>query len=135
MTTTTNPPTRRVSELVQAARAGIEDLTPDQVASEVAKGALLLDLREPEERKRAGAIPGALHVPRGMLEFHADASTPYHIPALAPHKRTILYCASGGRSALGAKALRELGYVDVAHLGGGFKACSAAGKPVSQVLE
>lgn len=127
---------KSVTQLVQAAKSNIENLTPDQVAAELARGnAVLVDLREPAERKQNGVIAGAIHAPRGMLEFHADPTTPYHIPALAPTKRTILYCASGGRSALGVRALQELGYADVAHLDGGFKGWVAAGKPVTSVPE
>lgn len=135
MTSTINTPTRTVAEMVQAAKAGIENLTPEDVAREMTRGAVVVDLREPAERRTSGAIPGAIHAPRGMLEFHADPAAPYHLPALQPAKRTILYCASGGRSALGVRALRELGYTDVAHLDGGFKAWAAAGKTVAPVTE
>ena len=125
-----------VAQLVQAAKARIENLTADQVADEIARGAaVLVDLREPAERSLSGAIAGAIHVPRGMLEFRADAATPYYDPALAPSTRTILYCASGGRSALGVRALQELGYANVAHLDGGFHGWVAAGKPVAPVTE
>lgn len=127
---------KSVTQLVQAARSTIENLTPDQVAAEIARGnVVLVDLREPGERKQNGAIASAIHAPRGMLEFHADPTASYHIPVLDPAKRTILYCASGGRSALGVRALQELGYSDIAHLDGGFKGWVAAGKPVTSVPE
>jgi rhodanese-related sulfurtransferase len=57
-----------------------------------------------------------------MLEFHADAASPYHLEALDPSRRTILFCASGGRSALAAETLQRMGYTDVGHLDGGFNA-------------
>ncbi len=92
---------------------------------------LLVDLREPAEIAD-GVIPGAVLAPRGMLEFHADPSTPYHLEGFEPDRRVIVYCAAGSRSALGAAALQELGYRDVAHLEGGFKAWVEQGHPVAQ---
>jgi rhodanese-related sulfurtransferase len=77
-------------------------------------------------------IPGALHVPRGMLEFRADPASPAHHAVLNPARRTIMYCASGNRSALSAVTLRQLGFTNVAHLDGGFRAWMAAGKPVAK---
>ncbi len=113
-----------VVELVTRAKSQIENLTPGQVAQEAAEGAVLIDLREPGELQN-GIIEGAVHAPRGMLEFYADPGSPYHRDEFDPTRRTILYCASGGRSALGAVALAGLGYTDVAHLDGGLKAWSA----------
>jgi rhodanese-related sulfurtransferase len=121
---------RSAAQLVAEARSAVENLTPDQVAAEIARGdALLVDLREPEERVQNGTIPGAVHAARGMLEFYADPASPYHRPEFDRARRTILYCASGGRSALAAQTLRVLGYTDVAHLDGGFKAWIASGRP------
>jgi rhodanese-related sulfurtransferase/uncharacterized OsmC-like protein len=109
-----------VMEMVAAARAGIENLTPAEVADEADRGdVLLVDLREPHETAN-GVIPGALSAPRGMLEFHADPATPYHLDGFDPGRRVIVYCASGSRSALAAKSLQDLGYGDVAHLAGGL---------------
>jgi rhodanese-related sulfurtransferase len=118
-----------VVELVTRAKSQIENLTPDQVAQEVAEGAVLIDVREPAELQSDGTIEGAVHAPRGMLEFYADPNSPYHRPGFDPSRRTILFCASGGRSALGAVALAGLGYADVAHLDGGLKAWRGAGRP------
>ena len=121
---------KTAAQLVQDARSGIENLTPDQVAAEVAAGkALLVDVRDAPERAN-GTIPGAVHASRGMLEFYADPSSPYHKAEFDPGKRVILHCASGGRSALAAQTLKSMGYADVAHLDGGFKAWQAVGKPV-----
>lgn len=117
--------------LVAAAKQQIENLSVDHVATELAAGAVLLvDLREPEERAAAGMIPGAVSAPRGMLEFYADPTSPYHRAEFDPGRRVILYCASGGRSALAAAMLGQLGYTRAAHLDGGFKAWSAADQPV-----
>ncbi len=113
------------AQLVSEAKATVENLGPDEVTHEIDRGALIVDLREPAETE-AGMIAGAVHAPRGMLEFYADPASPYHREEFAPDRRTVLYCASGGRSALGARTLMSLGYSDVAHLDGGFKAWIAA---------
>lgn len=120
-----------VMEMVTAARAEIENLDAAQVANELEGGdKLLVDLREAAETEQ-GVIPGAVHAPRGMLEFHADPTSPYHLDGFEPDRRVILYCASGGRSAMAVKTLQELGYRDVAHLDGGFKGWVAEGRPVT----
>lgn len=120
---------RGAMDLVAEAKKNVENLTPDQVAKELESGdALLVDVREPQERE-AAAIPGSISAPRGMLEFYADPSLPYHKAELDPSKRIILHCASGGRSALGAATLKEMGYDNVAHLDGGMKAWQEAGRP------
>lgn len=116
-------------DMVASARARAEHLTPDQVAREHEEGAILIDLREPAERIENGAIPGSKSAPRGMLEFWADPTSPYHREEFDPSRRTILYCSSGGRSALAAVTLRDLGFTDVAHLDGGFKTWTESGHP------
>ena len=121
---------KTAAQLVQEARAAIDNLTPDQVQAEVDAGkAVLVDIRDSAELS-TGVIPGAVHAPRGMLEFHADPTSPLHKAELDPAKRVILHCASGGRSALAGQTLKSLGYQNVGHLDGGFKAWQAAGKPV-----
>lgn len=122
-----------VMELVRLAKEQLENLSPSEVAAELESDeVVLVDVREPNETA-AGVIPGALLAPRGMLEFHADPSTKYHIPALQPRKRIILYCAAGSRSALGAKALQDLGYDNVAHLDGGIAAWQQEGRPLTSI--
>lgn len=123
--------TTTASAMVAAAKASIENLTTEQVADELAGDVVLVDLREPTETAK-GTIPGAVEAPRGMLEFHADPTSPYHLAELDPGRRTILYCASGGRSALAARTLTELGYADVAHLDGGFNTWVEQGHPVAR---
>lgn len=116
------------AELVAQAKANVTALSAQDVAARVAEGdTVVVDLREPAEIEATGKIPGAVHAPRGMLEFFADPSSPYHKPELDPSKPTILYCASGGRSALSAMTLKQLGYSDVAHLEGGIGAWKEAG--------
>lgn len=121
------------AQLVADAKSRTENLTPDEVAREVEGGeAVLIDLREPEERVQNGAIPGAVHAPRGMLEFYADPTSPYHRPEFDPNRRTILHCASGGRSALAADTLKHMGYSNVAHLEGGINAWKETGHEVEE---
>lgn len=121
---------KSAAQLVAAAKQGIENLSPEQVAAELDRGdALLVDLRESEERAQQGTILAAVHAPRGMLEFYADPTSPYHRPEFDPSRRIILHCASGGRSALAAATLRQMGYGSVAHLDGGLKAWKERGLP------
>ncbi len=122
---------KTAAELVAEAKQRVENLSVDQVATELERGdALLVDLREPGELAQHGVIPGAVAAPRGMLEFWADPTSSYHRPEFDPGRRVILHCASGGRSALAADTLRQLGYENVAHLDGGFNAWKAAGRAV-----
>ena len=102
---------KTVAELVAEAKQRIENLTVEQAAAELAQGdALLVDLRETGELAEQGTIPGAVHAPRGMLEFWADPISAYHRPEFDPNRRVILYCAGGGRSALAADVLQQMGY-------------------------
>ncbi|MBP7555645.1 MAG: rhodanese-like domain-containing protein [Chitinophagaceae bacterium] len=119
-------------DLVKEAKQGIENLTPQQVQQELSSpNTVLIDIRESEELAATGVITGSEHAPRGMLEFYADPSLPYHKPAFDSQKRIILHCASGGRSALAVKTLQQMGYTNVAHLDGGIKAWKEAGLPVT----
>jgi rhodanese-related sulfurtransferase len=124
---------KSATDLVKEAKQHVKALTPEQVNDEVSHGnATLIDLRESEELEQTGKIPGSKHAPRGMLEFYADPSLPYHRPEFDKNKRIILHCASGGRSALAASTLQQMGYQNVAHLEGGMKAWKEAGLPVEQ---
>lgn len=120
--------TKTAAHLVAAAKARTESLAPHDVVAELQRGnAILIDLREPGERVEHGVIHGAIHAPRGMLEFYADPTSAYHRSEFDPARRTILFCASGGRSALAAETLQTLGYTRVAHIRGGLKAWREAG--------
>ena len=124
--------TSTAAQLVAEAKGRIRNMTVDEVARELETGSVtLVDVREPDEVQREGAIPGAVAAPRGMLEFWADPSSPYHRDEFDPGRRTILYCASGGRSALSVATLQDLGYGDIAHLDGGMKAWKEQGRPVT----
>src|SRR4051812_11525695 len=119
---------KTTAHLVAEARGHIEHLSPSTVAAELESGdVLLVDLREDEERAQYGSIRGAIHAPRGMVEFYADPLSAYHRFPFDPSRRTILYCASGARSALAADVLQALGYTRVAHLDGGLRAWREAG--------
>ncbi|HET7037150.1 MAG TPA: rhodanese-like domain-containing protein [Thermomicrobiaceae bacterium] len=121
------------ADLVAEAKSRIQNLTPEQVHEELNGGdAVLLDIREGTEREESGAIPGSVHASRGMLEFYADPSSPYHRAEFEPNRRIILHCASGGRSALAADQLQRMGYRNVAHLDGGLRAWQEKGLPVDQ---
>ncbi len=119
---------KSATQMVTDAKGRVENLSPATVGSELETGdVLLVDLREAEELRQHGRIAGAIYAPRGMLEFYADPASAYHRPDFDPDRRTILYCASGGRSALAADTLQALGYTHVAHLDGGLRAWQAAG--------
>ncbi|MBA2598801.1 MAG: rhodanese-like domain-containing protein [Chloroflexota bacterium] len=125
---------KTAAELVSEAKQRIENLEVDQLAAELEQDdTVLVDLREDNERAAQGAIPGAVHAPRGMLEFWADPSSSYHRPEFDPNRRVVLHCAGGGRSALAADTLQQMGYSNVAHLEGGFTAWKDAGQPVEDV--
>lgn len=123
--------TKSATDLVKEAKQQIENLTPQQVKDELSKGNVtLVDLRESEELKQNGKISGSISAPRGMLEFYADNTLPYHKPEFDKNKRIILHCASGGRSALAAVTLKQMGYNNVAHMDGGLKSWKESGLPV-----
>lgn len=120
-----------VKDLVAAAKAEIESLSLDEAEARVARNdAVFVDIRDVRELGREGKVPGAIHAPRGMLEFWVDPESPYHRPELTGDKGLILYCASAWRSALAVKTLRDMGVEDVAEMEGGFAAWKGADKPV-----
>ena len=109
---------KSAKELVEAANAVVPKITPAQAQEMIANGnTLVVDVRDAPEVDASGKVAGAVHVSRGMLEFRADPESPYHDPNFAKDKTVILYCASGGRAALGGHALKDLGYADVYNLG------------------
>lgn len=125
---------KSASEMVKSAKQEIENLSPQQAQKEISDGGVtLIDVREPGEITQNGKIAGSVNAPRGMLEFYADPTLPYHKPEFNKEKRIILYCASSGRSALAVKTLKEMGYKNVAHIDGGLKAWVDAGLPVEKI--
>ncbi len=120
-----------VREMVEKANQEIETV-PFETAKALLDddGTQLVDIRDVRELDREGMIPGALHAPRGMLEFWVDPESPYHKEIFASGKKFIFYCASAWRSALATKALQDMGLEPVAHLEGGFTAWQKAGGEV-----
>jgi rhodanese-related sulfurtransferase len=107
-----------VKQMLEAANAAVPRITPAQAREMIAgDDTLVVDVRDGPEVAASGKVAGAVHVSRGMLEFRADPESPYHDKNFAKDKTVILYCASGGRSALSGKALKDLGYERVYNLG------------------
>ena len=120
-----------VKELVMRAKEEIETLSRDEVWRLAEAGeALVVDIRDPRELEREGRFPGAMHAPRGMLEFWFDPASPYHKEAFATDKKIIRFCAGAWRSALAAKALKDMGGENIAEMDGGFGAWKKDGRPV-----
>ena len=116
-----------VKQMMEAANAAVPRITAAQAREMIAKGnTLVVDVRDAPEVERSGKVAGALNVSRGMLEFRADPESPYHDKNFAKDKAVIVYCASGGRSALSGKLLRDFGYQSVFNAGG-FKELADAG--------
>jgi len=113
----------------------IENLSIDDLAQEIENNdsVLLVDLRELQERVDLGTIPGSRHVPRGMLEFWADPSSPYYRDYFQEEQRTIVFCAGGGRSILAVLALEDMGFKNVAHVEEGFRGWQESGRDVEDV--
>lgn len=106
-----------VKELLAEANATVPKISPADARKAMEEGALVVDVRDAPELDANGKVPGALHVSRGMLEFRADPESPYYNDAFRKDRKVILYCASGGRSALAGKALKDFGYSQVFNLG------------------
>jgi rhodanese-related sulfurtransferase len=122
-----------VKEMLAAANNAVPRIGREEALKLQTRGkALIVDVRDAPELQASGKVAGALHVSRGMLEFRADPDSPYHQPEFDRNRTVILYCASGGRSALAGKALKDLGYRDVRNLGA-FKDWAENGGPVETV--
>jgi rhodanese-related sulfurtransferase len=107
-----------VKQMVEAANAEVPRITVAQAREMIAKGnTLVVDVRDAPEVEKSGKVAGALNVSRGMLEFRADPESPYHDKNFAKERTIIVYCASGGRSALSGKVLKDMGYEKVYNLG------------------
>lgn len=122
---------KTAQDLVLDAKKRIREINHEELLALQARGVPLVDVREPAEFA-AGHIPGAVNIPRGVLEFEVDGHPAVNCikdPALAHRESPImLACRSGGRSALAADALRVLGFAEPLSLAGGFNGWSAAGR-------
>ena len=126
---------KSAKELVAEANSKIETVPVQQALEHLHNpDVVFVDLRDSAEVERDGKIPGAVHVNRGMLEFVVDPTLPYHRPVFASGKKLVFYCASGGRSALAAATVQDMGLRNVAHMGGGFQAWREAGGAVEGVV-
>jgi rhodanese-related sulfurtransferase len=124
--------TTSVKQMMEAANAAVPKITPAQARDMISKGnTLVVDVRDAPEVERSGKIAGAVNVSRGMLEFRADPESPYHDKNFSRDKTLILYCASGGRSALSGKVLKDMGYTEVYNVGG-FKDWAESGGAVEK---
>ena len=122
---------KTAAALVEEAMAQVTTYTVEQAqALHGHPGVQFVDIRDVRELDHEGVIPGAVHAPRGMLEFWVDPDSPYHRDVFAQDKEYVLFCAAGWRSALATKTLMDMGLERVSHVGGGFTAWKAAGAPV-----
>ncbi|HEY2186775.1 MAG TPA: rhodanese-like domain-containing protein [Xanthobacteraceae bacterium] len=116
-----------VKDMLAAANAAVPRIQAADLRSLMSGGkVLIVDVRDAPELAAGGKVKGAINVSRGMLEFRADPESPYHNPTFQKDKTVVLYCASGGRSALGGRVLQELGYKSV-YNAGAFKDLAEAG--------
>ncbi len=123
---------KSIMDVVAEAKTMVPSISPEELKSILGQDkVLVVDVRDAPELTATGKVQGALNVSRGMLEFRADETTPYHDKSFTKDKTIVLYCASGGRSALGGKALMELGYRDVRNLGA-FKDWVEAGGAIEK---
>ncbi len=123
---------RSSKQLVDEASARITTLSVEEAKAHLGNpGVLFVDIRDVRELDREGTIPGALHAPRGMLEFWVDPESPYYKEIFGSGKRFILYCAAGWRSALATATLQDMGLDPVCHIDGGFAAWKQSGGPVA----
>ena len=121
---------RGAKQLLAEANAEIKTVTAQEALALVDDpDVVFVDVRETVERQKTGGVKGSVHAPRGLLEFHADPDSPMHVAALSSGKKLVLYCAAGGRSALSAKTLKDMGVPNVSHMAGGFGAWKQAGGP------
>lgn len=125
--------TKTAKQLVDEANAAVRTLSLAEARALHGNGEVVfVDVRDVRELEREGVIPGALHAPRGMLEFWVDPESPYHKPVFASGKQLVLFCSLGWRSALATKTLQDMGVPNVAHIEGGFTGWKASGAPVTE---
>ncbi|HWE19074.1 MAG TPA: rhodanese-like domain-containing protein [Hyphomicrobiaceae bacterium] len=123
--------TKSAMSMVEAAKRDLEEIPAAEAVKLAGRDdVVLVDVRDIRELSRDGKVPGAIHAPRGMLEFWIDPSSPYFKPVFGADKTFVFFCAGGLRSALAAKTAQDMGLKPVAHILGGFKAWKEAGGPV-----
>ena len=124
---------KTVKSMVADANSRIETISVDQAKALLGdENTQFVDIRDIRELYNGGAMPGALHAPRGMLEFWVDPASPYHKPIFASGKKLVFFCASAWRSALSVQTLNAMGLENAAQLEGGFGAWRKAGAPIDK---
>jgi len=114
-----------VDRLLAEARKDLDRVAAEDLEDEMAAGALVVDIRPVEQRTRDGELPGALVVPRNVLEWRLDPSSPHRLPVADERRRVIVVCDEGYASSLAAATLRQLGLGDATDLAGGVQALLA----------
>ena len=123
-----------VKQLVDNAMQEIETITIEEAKAVLDnEDTVIVDIRDIRELNRVGKIPGAMHAPRGMLEFWVDPDSEYHRDVFSSGKKFVLYCAKSHRSALATQALQNMGLEPICHIGGGFEAWTNAEMPTEEV--
>ena len=122
-----------VKQLVEDATREIETLSVDEALELYGQeNVTFVDIRDVRELEREGQVPGAVHAPRGMLEFWVDPDSPYHRDLFANGNRFVFFCAAGWRSALATKSVQDMGLPNVCHIDGGFGAWKEAGGEIEE---
>ena len=125
-------PIRPVQELIDRVRATVPALTPAEARRRLGDpGTVFVDLRDSAEIAAEGTVPGAIHMPRGNLEFWIDPASPYFKRIFGTGKSFVFFCAADLRLTLAAATARDMGFEKVSHIAGGFHAWRAAGGPVA----
>jgi|TARA_B100001105_G_C22267814_1_gene389669 rhodanese-related sulfurtransferase len=120
--------------LIEEAEKNIETISVDEVAGLLHDETVtIVDIRDIRELQREGKLPGAIHAPRGMLEFWVDPDSPYHRELFSEEKKFVFYCASAWRSALATQTVQQMGMNNVCHMSGGFTAWKEAEQPIEPV--
>ena len=123
----------KLKEMMEAANAAVETLSAEEALKCFGRDdTVFVDLRDSLELAREGLIPGAVHIPRGILEFAIDPDSPAHNPLFSQDLKVVFYCAGGGRSALAAHTAIQMGQEASAHMAGGFAAWKQLGGPIMQ---
>lgn len=130
------PDRRTIDGLLVAARARLNRLEPNAVVAARADGAIVVDLRCSDQRRKTGVIPGSVHVPWSVLYWRLDPSSGHDDPGLSdPGRTVVLVCADGYSSSLAAATLQDLGFIHATDVVGGFAGWAAAGLPVEPASE
>ena len=125
-----------VKEMVEVAKSEIDNISPEEASRRATEeGALIVDIRDVREMQRDGAIPGAMHAPRRMLEFWVSPDSPYTKEIFGEDREFVLCCAGGMRSALSAKTLKDMGMEKISHIETGFGGWQADDMPIETYEE